>query len=1456
MRTALPCLRSLAAFLALIVSVVAHGATDSAAPTVGAVTPAAITVNVATTFSASYSDNVGVAECDFFADQSFVGKMKLSKPNGPAGTASLSYSFTSTGNHVAQVRCRDGSRQEGAGPQTAIKVFLPDSTPPTVTYAYDFPTQALVNGSTHYLAAATDNSGSGAIVDCRFVADGADQGSMALQNLFYAGGVFATLDYTFTTLGNHSVQVKCIDFAGNVGAGDVRTVHVVSVIDLWPPVCGSLTPTTVTQGESTTFSATYLDDVGVVSATLYIDWVPVGDVVTLSDPGGKLGTATVSHTFPSAGYHFAYLACSDAAGHVGYGWLTFISVVDPTIPHVGTVTPARAVLGAATTFAADYTDSGKTAADTGIASCALFADYSQVGAMTLSAPGGTSGTASYTIGKDFLWPGSNHVGTHVVWVRCADVAGNTADSPWTWVYVAPNPALPTVSLVTPTLALLGQPTTFSASYKDDTGVAACSFLVDSQVVGAMTLSKAGGTSGTASIATTFSATGPHSARAACTDMDGNVSTGGLTWLQVNASGVSLVTPATVLIGEEATLSIQYQSAVVVDACTIQIGYLAAPNAMVLATPGATSGTASYALPADFRPTYGTFDFAAVACVDAAGHDEGRSTTQLWFTADPDGPAVGTVTPPRANLVADTTLTASYSDPDGVASCSLFVGQLYAGAFAKVGAMTLPDAGASAGNASITVPANFPWPAPPLKTMVSCRDALGHATDGPTSNLELDHPPTVRITAASDEHGTAIYDDDAGGSSATFTFAASDAEGPIAGTECSLDHAAFAPCTSPATYSGLLEGRHAFAVRAIDSAGQRGVAQIGVLGRPMGVSVPAGLLMTNLFGVDRRNGFAYFTPYVTSALCKVRLDDPTTLVDEFLTSDVRCTFLPGFASADSGFVDEANGYLYLGIGGGRVMKVRLDDATTAEDETAVVAVITIPAPWGWFVPSSVVFDPRNGYAYFGDSYAGQVAQVRVDDSSTADDEFAVVKVVDLARLAGQSWAYVTAGQIDMANGYAYFQGSQIYQLALDDRATAKNELGLVRSFDAPVDLRAGFIDSDSGFGYFKARGFDSQIVKVRLDDPATPENEFGPVAARYMDDLYPHALGPDEGRIHFFGMSAYELNDVQVDDPATADDEFAVAGTFGFVGFAINDPFHNGHVEFYVDRANHFAYFTPWNAIVRFPMYDTWLVDTTAPVTTSVTVSDADGDGTIEAIVLHGTDPAGSSGEASGLKEFRYSFDGGPVLVAKLDGGSATVPLSAPRTLLSTLSVSAVDKAGNVESARTFSLDAVVDHCPALAADAAHEGCLSADAVGVDLQTIDLATGASSTAPLVGVDARVFDRNDPEFQLYAGGKNPDGSVYGYLYHLDVGQVGTCRTLSDGTCLAGLAGAASDELVIIRFFDAATGKTVYVGAPQSATSFADTNQDAIPDLASAQLQITKVLDNGVFVEYRGGSKLTVE
>jgi acetyl esterase/lipase len=71
-------------------------------------------------------------------------------------------------------------------------------------------------------------------------------------------------------------------------------------------------------------------------------------------------------------------------------------------------------------------------------------------------------------------------------------------------------------------------------------------------------------------------------------------------------------------------------------------------------------------------------------------------------------------------------------------------------------------------------------------------------------------PVVKITSTPAASTTST--------SASFSFSGTDVGSAIARFDCSLDSAGFSTCRSPKSYSGLSVGSHAFAVRAVDSAG--------------------------------------------------------------------------------------------------------------------------------------------------------------------------------------------------------------------------------------------------------------------------------------------------------------------------------------------------------------------------------------------------------------------------------------------------------------------------------------------------------------------------------------------------------------------------------------------------------------------------------------------------------------
>ncbi len=87
-----------------------------------------------------------------------------------------------------------------------------------------------------------------------------------------------------------------------------------------------------------------------------------------------------------------------------------------------------------------------------------------------------------------------------------------------------------------------------------------------------------------------------------------------------------------------------------------------------------------------------------------------------------------------------------------------------------------------------------------------------------SREDLQLPPELFITFSTTAPETVIDSAPASATtdtSAVFTFSSNEAETTF---ECALDSAAFAACTSPASYLNLSVGAHAFAVRATDAAG--------------------------------------------------------------------------------------------------------------------------------------------------------------------------------------------------------------------------------------------------------------------------------------------------------------------------------------------------------------------------------------------------------------------------------------------------------------------------------------------------------------------------------------------------------------------------------------------------------------------------------------------------------------
>ena len=118
----------------VVVSAAVVTATDSVAPTVGAITPSSTITGTPTTLSASVADSVGVLSCELYVDSVDAGAMTVAN-----GMASFLYTFTVAGSAAANAYCRDAAGNATRGDSTLITITdaatVVNTPAETVTYS-------------------------------------------------------------------------------------------------------------------------------------------------------------------------------------------------------------------------------------------------------------------------------------------------------------------------------------------------------------------------------------------------------------------------------------------------------------------------------------------------------------------------------------------------------------------------------------------------------------------------------------------------------------------------------------------------------------------------------------------------------------------------------------------------------------------------------------------------------------------------------------------------------------------------------------------------------------------------------------------------------------------------------------------------------------------------------------------------------------------------------------------------------------------------------------------------------------------------------------------------------------------------------------------------------------------------------------------------------------------------
>jgi hypothetical protein len=188
----------------------------------------------------------------------------------------------------------------------------------------------------------------------------------------------------------------------------------------------------------------------------------------------------------------------------------------------------------------------------------------------------------------------------------------------------------------------------------------------------------------------------------------------------------------------------------------------------------------------------------VRAVDPAGNADASPDSYAWsIDATPPDTSIGAGAP--AALTTSTSASFTFSATEGG---STFQCSLDGAAFSSCSS---PRAYSGLADGSHTF-------------QVRATDTASNTDPSPSS-----HTWTVDTTPPVTSIGPTMPAANTSATSATFDLASNEAGSTF---ECALDGAAFAPCTTPANYSGLADGSHTFSVRATDQIGNLDASPAG------------------------------------------------------------------------------------------------------------------------------------------------------------------------------------------------------------------------------------------------------------------------------------------------------------------------------------------------------------------------------------------------------------------------------------------------------------------------------------------------------------------------------------------------------------------------------------------------------------------------------------------------------
>ncbi|MCP3102812.1 Ig-like domain-containing protein [Myxococcus sp. K15C18031901] len=452
-------------------------------------------------------------------------------------------------------------------------------------------------------------------------------------------------------------------------------------------------------------------------------------------------------------------------------------------------------------------------------------------------------------------------GEHTLAVRAVDAAGNVDSTPaeYTWTVDLTPPAAPIIASPTDGALLDSSIVTLTGTATDATSV---TVTVGGTTYGPFPVDGSGGWSFTLPVSL---ADGPYTAVVTATDAAGNTSAPASVTFTVDTTA-----PDTAIDSGPAPLTNVATAAFVFSSNESPVTYTCSLDGAPFVACGAQ---------AEFGPLADGEHTLAVRAKDAAGNVDATPAEHTW-TVDTVAPAVaitfpasgdeldtnavtytGTAEPGSQVTVVVDGVTLGTVEVDGSGTWTFPAGTVLADGEHTV-SVTATD---EAGNTSTPVTRTFSVDALPPETSFTQTPAIvarqtsatfGFASDESpvTYECSLDGAPFAscdnphELTGLADgEHTLAVRardeDDNVDPTPATFTWTVDTAapetqivsgpplaDAPAQATfdfdsneagvtyECSLDGAAYAPCTDPVTFTDLAVGAHTLSVRAVDAAG--------------------------------------------------------------------------------------------------------------------------------------------------------------------------------------------------------------------------------------------------------------------------------------------------------------------------------------------------------------------------------------------------------------------------------------------------------------------------------------------------------------------------------------------------------------------------------------------------------------------------------------------------------------